>query len=628
MSMIACICPSELVEVAEAAAKDFSEPVTVRAGSMSQGVTVARKLMAQGADAIICRGGTAMALADEGFPIPIVELRVSAYDIARTLHKARQHGQRIGVIAFANMVYGIECLEEIMGIKLSTYLVHSETEVESRVKQAKQDGLEVVVGGGVLAQYAKIHGLKFQVIESGKEVFWQAFREAKLIAQARRELKERAEQLKTVIDYAYDGVVAVDQSSRITACNPVAQRLLGVSSEHVVGMPISDILPGAGLLDTLREGKEELGVIVELGQVKIIANRVPIIIDGRKVGAVATFQEITKIQQMEEKIRRAIYDTGHVARLMFHDIIGNSPEVLEAKRKAIQFAHVDSTVLIMGETGCGKEIFAQSIHNASHRAQGPFVAVNCAALPENLLESELFGYVEGAFTGANKKGKPGLFELAHGGTIFLDEISEIRGPLQGRLLRVLQEKQVMRIGHDRVIHVDLRVIAATNRRLEEQVAKGDFREDLYYRLNVLRLELPPLRKRSQDIPMFIHEFVRELCIKLDRPRLVITPRGMDLLIRYPWPGNIRELRNFVERMVVLARGGVVDEEEMLSLLPSHAPTMQEPTIEAPRLGDWEDAAIEDALRRAGGNQTRAAEILGISRTTLWRKRRSRGENMQ
>lgn len=274
------------------------------------------------------------------------------------------------------------------------------------------------------------------------------------------------------------------------------------------------------------------------------------------------------------------------------------------------------------ESGTGKELFSQSIHNASERHGQPFVAVNCAAIPENLLESELFGYSSGAFTGASKEGKPGLFELAHNGTIFLDEISEMPLALQSRLLRVIQEREIMRIGHDKVIPINVRVIAASNRNLYDQVCKGQFREDLYYRLDVLALTIPPLRERGSDISLLARAFLTEFGIAQNRKPLNLTPAAAHYLEQQPWQGNIRELRNFCERLSVLCSNqDCIDADELPAFLPDTITTthfIQSHSVFSPSISG-EQARILNALATADGNKTAAAQALGISRVTLWRQ---------
>jgi len=291
--------------------------------------------------------------------------------------------------------------------------------------------------------------------------------------------------------------------------------------------------------------------------------------------------------------------------------------------KAIKYAKLDSTtVLILGETGTGKELFAHSIHNESPRAKGPFVAINCAALPENLLESELFGYAEGAFTGARRGGKIGLFEMAHMGTIFLDEIGDMPLNLQSRLLRVIQEKEVMRIGDDRVIPVDVRIIASTNRNLEEDIEKGNFRRDLFYRLNVLKLIIPSLKERKEDIIPLVDLFVEKYSARLGKKITGISHEAQALLMNLDYPGNVRELRGIIERAAAFAEGGYIEEAD---LGISNQAAKQSDAISRDifkgnfTLKEIEIMAIKETLAKTQNNISEAARLLGVDRTTIWRK---------
>ncbi len=284
---------------------------------------------------------------------------------------------------------------------------------------------------------------------------------------------------------------------------------------------------------------------------------------------------------------------------------------------AHEFSKVNSNVLIVGETGSGKEVFAQSIHNESNRCKGPFVAVNCAALPETLLESELFGYAAGAFTGAARGGKIGLFELAHRGTIFLDEISEVSPKLQGRLLRVLQEREIMRIGDDKVVPVDVRIIAATNKDLYELMEEGTFRADLYYRLDILKLVIPPLRERKEDIILLMNHFIKLYCLKFNRDYKEIDKAAQDKLLQYAWAGNIRELKNIAERLVVLLKKCSITLPDIESALPRLKETAN--STKQKKTEDLNQECLIKALEDANYHYGKAAANLGISRTTLWKR---------
>jgi transcriptional regulator with PAS, ATPase and Fis domain len=368
----------------------------------------------------------------------------------------------------------------------------------------------------------------------------------------------------------------------------------------------------------LKLGEKLTGKIERIGSAELVVNYLPIVIGGSVIGIVATLQELRRLQDIEHKTRQEMASRGRVAKYTFLDIETRSPQMQRALEEAKRFACFDSTILIQGETGVGKEYFAHAIHQAGIRRKGPFVAVNCAAIPENILESELFGYSEGAFTGAKKGGKMGLFEQAHGGTIFLDEIGEMSELLQARLLRVLQEHEVYRLGDDRIIPVNIRVIAATNRDLQRMVRERRFREDLYYRLDVLTLDIPPLRERTEDIAYFVRNFIREFSSQYRTAVDRIEPQAMELLAGYDWPGNIRELHNVVGRLTALSLGKSITAQDVLRVLAKRMDVSAPPPT-ARSLKGVEDEAIREALAKTNGNKQKAAELLGIGRVTLWRR---------
>ncbi|MEA5032904.1 MAG: sigma 54-interacting transcriptional regulator [Sphaerochaeta sp.] len=340
---------------------------------------------------------------------------------------------------------------------------------------------------------------------------------------------------------------------------------------------------------------------------------------------------MSQIQKIETRIRREANRKGLVANYDFSMVIGTSTATRKTIELAKGFAKVQANILLVGETGTGKELFAQSIHKISPRMNGPFVAINCAALPESLLESELFGYVGGAFTGAAKEGKMGMFELAHGGTIFLDEISEMSLQLQGRLLRVIEEREIMRLGHDTVLPVDIRIIAATNRNLAQDVEENRFRKDLFYRLDVLRLDIPPLRHRREDIVPLARHFLAQADAENKSVVHTIDESAYALLQEHLWDGNVRQLRNICERLSVVVATQVVNAADVASCLgsatargssaagPGDASMLH--TSRAPLTTGSDMPARErivEALACCDGNRTRTAKMLGMDRTTLYR----------
>lgn len=620
MSKIVFLAPDNyMYETALSVIQEGARAIRLERGLLSEGVTVARRLAAEGAEIVITRGGTASAIKDAGIELSIVEVPITGFDIIRSVEAAKQHGRHIAVVAFASMVLGIECLGPILDVDIRKYIIMNEFEAEGKVLQAFADGADAVIGGVITTKAAGKHSYPCVLISSGREGIVQALKEADRIAEARRLEKVKASLFRTVLDYAYEGIISVDHEARITTFNPIAQKMTRLDAHKALGQPVEKIWPELKLDRVVNSGRDDLGQVLRVNSNQILCNKVPIIVNEKVAGAVATFQDISRIQQMEAKIRQEIYASGHIASFTFDDIIGISPAITSTVHIAKEFAQTESAVLLLGETGTGKEVFAQSIHNYSRRAQGPFVAINCAALPSQILESELFGYVGGAFTGANREGKPGLFEVAHRGTILLDEIAEMDYVTQGKLLRVLQEKKVVRLGSDRVIPVDVRVIAATNKSLKSLVAQNQFRADLYYRLNVLRLRLPTLRDRPEDIRLYAQTFLENYTRQSNR-QLHFSSGALDLLLKYPWPGNIRELRNVIERIVAVCRGEVIDTGVTAQMLQDDPETGHYTTLIASSEAD----EIKKALILAKGKYSEAAKILGISRSTLWRKMRALG----
>lgn len=434
------------------------------------------------------------------------------------------------------------------------------------------------------------------------------------------EIARERYQVEAIVDSSHDGVIAVDREGNITVANQHAKTILGLQGE-VKGRKITEFIPDSDMMRVLQTGNVEIGDISTTMDRQIMINRFPVIVMGQVVGAVSNFKEITDIQKLELKLRRLLHKNGLEAKYRLSDIVGESPGIAEARELASRFAKTGATVLITGESGTGKELFAQGIHLASDRALGPFVAVNCAALPESLLESELFGYEEGAFTGARKGGKAGLFELAHGGSLFLDEIGEMPLRIQALLLRVLQERTVRRVGGERITPVDVRIIAATNRHLEEEIQCKQFRTDLYYRLNVLTLEIPPLRERLADIPSLVESIVQQLNEHRDPKITSIDQEINQLFIHYDWPGNIRELRNIVERMVVLETGTTLSLRgaEFFRQKVNRKISKKETDSSVFSIKNNEKELIISALQKYGNNKTLAAKSLGVDRSTLWRK---------
>lgn len=451
------------------------------------------------------------------------------------------------------------------------------------------------------------------------------------IHRQNRELTMLNNRMYNIINSVSDGVIIIDSFGKITHTNPALERMLdrrldlrGKAIENLVEntLVIRDMLvSGKGFKDvelTIRNGT----TLSCLASGEVLHDE-----QGRITGASIFIDTIKNVHSLVNRF------SGAQATFEFEDIVGDSEELMEAIRIGTRAAVSDSNVLLQGDSGTGKELFAQAIHNRSSRANHPFVAINCGAIPRELLDSELFGYVEGAFTGAKKGGRPGKFEMASGGTLFLDEIADLPLAKQVALLRVLQERKIMRIGGDRVISVDVRIICATNKNLLEEVKKGHFRQDLYYRLNVISITLPSLKNRKGDIILLLNHFLQTYSKRMGIPTPVIEPQVLHYLENYSWPGNVRELQNVVERMLNISGGNKLTMDHLPpELMPQPAYIEPEPGIEVPTLEEerkrikemqaqQETEEIISLLAACGGNVSEVARRIGISRNTLYRKMR-------
>lgn len=423
--------------------------------------------------------------------------------------------------------------------------------------------------------------------------------------------------LKTTLCSIPEGIATLDEMGLITQLNPKAGELLGVDIKHILGRPIDEVIVANPRLSRV----VEKGVVIENIEITIEKEKEtnyltvsahPITSETDVIeGAVVLLHCKEQINRLVNKI------TGAHAQFTFHSIIGNSKKLEKSKDIARTAALTNSTVLLLGESGTGKELFAQSIHNSSHR-KGPFIAVNCSAIPRSLIESELFGYEAGTFTGADRNGRPGKFERANGGTIFLDEIGDMPHDLQAILLRVLQERQVVRVGGYKPIPIDVRVIAATNKDLILKVTEGTFREDLYFRLNVVTVNIPPLRERLDDIPILIDAMLSDIAQHLGKKITGISPQALKCLQEYKWPGNVRELENILERGAIVAHGYILGIEDIPESVVRGQVNVSMNPSELLSLTRIERRAIIETLARVS-SIAEAAKILGISRSTLYRK---------
>ena len=572
----------------------------------------------QETDIVIARGYSADRI-QQLSAVPLIDMTVTGFDITAALNTCiRNYSPReIAVIGPLNTIYGIEEIKDAFPCSLKSYQVDDPNRLQSTIVQALEEGADAIIAGRTGYTLCQQLGVPTVMIKSGKKTILQAIDEAIRSVRLMRQERERADRFESIMDYTFEGIISVNREGNITVANNYVRRMFSELNSPGQPVSLSKVLPQLDIRRVLQQEEKILDELVTINQLVHTVNCVP----AGDAGAVITFSNISKIQELEGQIRSKLHHKGLIAKYRFRDIIGTENSIQDTILTAQKFSKVDSNIFIFGETGTGKELFAQSIHNESSRKNQPFIAINCAALAEDLLESELFGYVDGAFTGAAKGGKQGLFELAHKGTVFLDEIGDISPKLQSRLLRVLQEREIMRIGHDRVIPIDIRIISASNKNLKDLVRQGSFREDLFYRLNVLKLTLPPLRERPHDITALCSHFIQANKVAFGSRLRSLTPEAEKLIMTYAWPGNVRELSNFCERLSVLSESETADTNAVRICLehPISTPPEQKQELSLSDLsGLQEQEAIRSALCSTA-NRREAAQLLNIHPTTLWRK---------
>lgn len=633
---ILLIAPSEeLARLAERVAREKNEAMDIVVKSMDEALEVARDYEDCGVSCIISRGPTGVYLR-HNMSIPVLLIPVTAFDILQALYQAHKISSQLAYIDHVHRMnsYDFESMQQIMGFDSIKYYYYCNLDMlDEQLELSRKEGIEMVVApDDDVMKLACQKGIGGVIVNSNYESVADTIGRAKELANLREKDQEANLFMKTIIDNYDNALIVLDEKQNITHLNQAAEKLLGISRHHFIGKQFSDLSGTDNELDRMVSDSSQLvNRVFTVKKQRVLFNTIPFPLENSFRGHIITLHWVNKIQQMEANIRQELYAKGLVARYSFNDVLGCSEKIKKVISSAEKYASTDSTVLITGESGTGKEIFAHSIHQAGSRRNGPFVSVNCAAITESLLESELFGYNEGAFTGARRGGNPGLFELAHKGTLLLDEVSEMPLHLQARLLRVLQEKAVRRVGGDRLVAVDVRVIASTNQKLSEMAYKGNFRHDLFYRLNVLNLTIPPVRERREDIMLLLKYFYLKFSGGAVLPPL--SDEAAYSLTAYDWPGNVRELENFIERLVTLTAGEtgktfthilnklIQEIFEMTGEHPQHR-TLQSDEHLLIRIDTMQamESQILFQLKELNHiNREQLAAKLGISRTTLWKK---------
>ncbi|MDN9998437.1 sigma 54-interacting transcriptional regulator [Clostridioides difficile] len=613
-----------------------------------------RILVEKGAQAIIGRGG-GYSLVIDTVNVPVIPMNMKSTDLLRAIEIAKKYSKKVVLILGDNEVsFDYVGWRNVISTEITEEWFESKYEIRSKVvKYIDQKDEIVIVGGGLACSFARQYGIDSVFATASDESIREAVEYCKKLLDTLGEEKFNNEVLRNILDGIKDGVIAIDSNGSIILYNESAKNMLKVERKCALNKYILDVFPKMEwMLDCLHEKEDvEDRKIRNINNLIVNTRTTLIKVDNSTYGVLGIIQDITKLQNLERKIRFDLNQKGLYARYTFDDFLFKDKLTKEFIEEAKKIGKSDYTTLLYGESGSGKEIIAHSIHNISKRKDRPFVAINCATIAENLLESELFGYEEGAFTGARKGGKRGLFELAHGGTLFLDEINSLSFNIQTKLLRVIEERQIMRIGSDYIIPLDIRIIAATNESLTEKIVMGTFRADLFYRLSSLEINIPPLRDRREDIIPLFNNFVNEVLkddglngINSIDENFVLPKDEMDKLYNYSWPGNVRELKTIAQKYVVTGKIKLRQDRDFKTkkLLPNSevdkfnsettaSVEVQDESINISKINDgkisidikevnkYVEEKIISMLFAQGLSKNEVAQVLGISRTSLWKK---------
>jgi PAS domain S-box-containing protein len=602
------------------------QSIQIVQGNLEEGLALAINGVESRMRVVISRGGTYRIIKQANIGIPVVEIRSSPFDLIESLSSAIENDRPLAIVGYSNIIndYDEKYLKKMIKNKLTIINLGDQNDVRQVIAGCARDGYSTFLGDTIVKNVCDEMGYTCYLQESGSSSIQAAMDEALRICSALRQEQELARRLRAVIDFVHDGVIAVDGAEKIILFNTIADNLLGVNQENILGSPI-DTLSHLPFFNILKTGDKIVDQPFKIGNQLLSISTIPISMENTFFGSVVVIRDIHELQAYEQKLRITLSDKGFIAKHTFESIIHKNAKIAHCISIAKKFSHYDASILIEGESGVGKELFAQGIHNNGGRQSGPFVAVNCAVLPKSLIESELFGYVEGAFTDSRKGGKAGYFELAHRGTLFLDEISELPLDVQAQLLRVIQEKEVMRLGDTKIVPVDVRLICATNKNLVDMVHQGLFRNDLLFRINTLSLYIPPLTEWREDIDILAVHFLRRFCKVYDKTINGFSPKASSYLRSYFYEGNIRELQSMIERAVIICDENIL----RLSDLQSGLRLENRKTKSKPQPGNVsglpvdletiEEEYIHKTLMANNHSITKTANVLGISRSTLWRK---------
>ena len=576
---------------------------------ISDVLDVAQQLVENGSEILLCTGATAHYL-QKKLPIELHPIRTGAFDVIQAISNLKQY-QKIALLGSTSSV-NLTQYSDVFALQIQQFSYDSYLAAKKAVELAQQQNFDAVIGSPVAVEMALGLNMAAQLAISSNSLQDHLYSALQRLEKIREE-KQHSQRLTEIFNHLTDGICFISDQGNIRFINQSMTALLGLNADAVLNKSVHSIFQN---LDLNLDNSHQILHVAS----KKLAVHLSLLKNEHIDGFILSAQDLDSFEQSSSEFRK-VTSRKFNTRYRFSDLISKDPQFLQSIELAQQYAKSEATILITGESGTGKELLAQSIHQFSARAKAPFVAINCASFPESILESELFGYEEGAFTGAKKNGKVGLIEAAHNGTLFLDEIGDMPLHLQTRFLRVLQERQINRLGSVVSHQVNIRVLAATHCDLEEKVKKGEFRADLYYRLNILRVFVPALRQRRVDILELVTHFLQKHQLSLEA-----LPNDLcKALQKYHWPGNIRELENIIERVAVMRHldPSMLEQHALQRHIPELFQKQQDSheqvnPLKAVKINQ-ELQMIEQAIDAAEGNLDIVAQNLNISRTTLWRK---------
>lgn len=572
----------------------------------------------QGAKLFIARGQNYDRLKNK-YDIPVIEVRCCYEEILKAFQEAKKQSDRIAIIGYGSIFRMIKTFQETSKEDFIPLEIKKSSDLVALVKEGITQGADTFVGGLNTKNACEFLGAAHVMLEISPPSLMDALEEARHLLDVQAERSRNYQFIQTILNVAGEAVFAFNEERRISYINTRAKRML----KHTSLTSLTNLILDDQNYETIFQRGEEIeNKLIQIHHKQFVLAITPLTSEESVYGAVVYLKSADAIISSENTVRKQLHAKGHIAHKNFNDIIGESNEMKQAVEWSKRIAKSENSILILGETGTGKELFAQSIHNHSARKAGPFIAINCAALSSSVLESELFGYEKGAFTGAKAEGKMGIFEMAHNGTVFLDEIGEINFEVQAKLLRVLQEKEIVRVGGEKVIPVDVRIVSATNKDLQGLSYEGKFRNDLFYRLAVLELKLPTLAQRKEDIPLIISNYLTQ-----HYPELTIQTKTLNHFTQFDYFGNIRQLINLIERCVVMTDYSEISYSTVVEIcnqefsMDDKISEIRTPSVTT---AVSENEQIKQALSNNLGNRQKTASELGISTATLWRKMKKNG----